>query len=353
MAELQIRPRSLQLRSGLLTGGGLRVGLEGFWVRFGDGLGEVTLLPGFGTESLEQARGALNAAAAALSGSGPPASPDEVEQRIDAIAALASCPASRAGVELALLDAASRQAGVPLAGWLGSTERVVRVNALLTEDTPMALSASARARVREGFDTLKVKVGAASLEVDHQRLKAVREAVGPDVRLRIDGNGAWSEAEARQRLTDCAPFRLEYVEQPVAAADIDALRRLRSLARIAADETLGLPGAEEALLGGDRPAVDVLVFKLPSVGGLLRARRIAARAWQLGVEVTVTSALDGAVSRAGAAHLACTLPPEGPADGLATGHLLEHDPGSYSLSHGILQIPDDPGLGIDAAVLGW
>jgi L-Ala-D/L-Glu epimerase len=322
MAELQIRPRTLQLRSGLVTGAGLRVGVEGFWVRFGDGLGEVTLLPGFGTESLEQARGALNAAAAALAGSGPPASPDEVESRIDAIAALASCPASRAGVELALLDAGSRQAGAPLAGWLGSTERVVRVNALLTEDAPMALSASATARVREGFETLKVKVGAASLEVDHQRLKAVREAVGPDVRLRIDGNGAWSEAEARQRLTDCAPFRLEYVEQPVAAADIDGLRRLRSLARIAADEALGLSGAEEALLGGDRPAVDVLVFKLPSVGGLLRARRIAARAWQLGVEVTVTSALDGAVSRAGAAHLACTLPTEGPADGLATGHLL-------------------------------
>ena len=353
MADLQIRPRTLQLRSGVVTGAGLRVGVEGFWVRFGDGLGEVTLLPGFGTETLEQAHTALNAAVAALRGTAIPGSPEEVEQRVDAIALLASCPASRAGVELALLDAASRQAGVPLAGWLGTSERVVRVNALLTEDAPEALSVSARARVREGFDTLKVKVGAASMEEDHQRLRAVRDAVGPDVRLRIDGNGAWSEAEARQRLTDCAQFRLEYVEQPVAAGDIDALRRLRSLARIAADETLGLPDSADALLGGPRPAVDVLVFKLPSVGGLLRARRIAARAWQLGVEVTVTSALDGAVSRAGAAHLACTLPPEGPADGLATGHLLEQDPGCYSLSHGMLQIPDQPGLGIDPAVIGW
>jgi len=353
MAALQIRPRNLLLRAGVVTGTGLRVGVEGFWLRFGDGLGEVTLLPDFGSESLDDARRALEQAAEALQGSGPATSPEEIEQRINAIPALARAPASRAGVELALLDAASRHAGQPLAGWLGAAERVVRVNALLIEDTPQALAAAARSRVREGFETIKVKVGSASAEVDHQRLKAVREAIGPDVRLRIDGNGAWTEAEARQRLIDCAPFRLEYCEQPVAAGNIDALRRLRSLARIAADETLGVSGCEELLLGGDRPAVDVLVFKLCTVGGLLRARRIAARAWQLGVEVTVTSALDGAVSRAGAAHLACTLPTEGPADGLATGHLLEHDPGCYSLSQGMLQVPDAPGLGIDPAVMGW
>lgn len=353
MVELQIRPRTLALRQGFQTGAGLRVGVDGFWLRFGDGLGEVTLLPGLGTETADEARKALAGAAETLRGTGPASSPEEIEQRLDAIAALAGAPASRAGVELALLDAASRHAGVPLAGWLGSAERVVRVNALLTEDAPAALAAGARARVGEGFETLKVKVGAASLEVDTQRLKAVRDAVGPDVRLRIDGNGAWTEAEARQRLTSLAAFRIEYCEQPVAAENFDALRRLRSVARIAADESLAVPGSEDALLGGERPAVDVLVFKLPTVGGVLRARRIATRAWQLGVEVTVTSALDGAVSRAGAAHLACTLPSEGPADGLATGHLLEDDPGCYSLSHGILQIPDEPGLAIDPAVMGW
>src|SRR5262249_46161482 len=262
MAALQIRPRNLLLRAGVVTGTGLRVGVEGFWLRFGDGLGEVTLLPDFGSESLDDARRALEQAAEALQGGGPATSPEEIEQRIDATPARARAPASRAGVELALLDAASRHAGQPLAGWLGAAERVVRVNALLIEDTPQALAAAARARVREGFETIKVKVGSASPEVDHQRLKAVREAIGPDLRLRIDGNGAWTEAEARQRLIDCAPFRLEYCEQPVAAENVDGLRRLRSLARVAADETLGLSGSEELLLGGDRPAVDVLVFKL-------------------------------------------------------------------------------------------
>ncbi|MGZ5957845.1 MAG: mandelate racemase/muconate lactonizing enzyme family protein, partial [Myxococcaceae bacterium] len=236
---------------------------------------------------------------------------------------------------------------------LGSEVRSVRVNALLTDDEVDALVSEARARAHDGVDTLKIKVGAQSAEQDTARLDAVRAAVGPNIRIRVDGNGAWSEAEARSRLQAFAPARLEYVEQPVPAADVDGLRKLRSLARIAADESLGIAGARDSLFGGRRPAVDVLVFKLPVVGGVLRARRFAALAWDMGVEVVVTSALDGAVSRAGAAHLACTLPLEGPAHGLATGHLLDSDAGGYAISHGLCHLPDAPGLGIDPGELGW
>lgn len=351
--ELLIRPRSLRFRSGLSTGAGMRAGVEGFWLRLGEGLGEVTLLPGFGTESAERAGSALGEAASALRGSGPPGSPDEIASRLQRIPILRETPATRAGLELALLDAGARHAGAPLATWLGAELRSVRVNALLTDDESDALASEARARAHESYDTLKIKVGAQSAEQDSARLAAVRSAVGPNVRIRVDGNGAWSEAEARARLQAFAAARLEYVEQPVAAKDFDTLRKLRSLARIAADESLGVRGARQGIFGGKRPAVDVLVFKLPVVGGVLRARRYATLAWEVGVEVVVTSALDGAVSRAGAAHLACTLPVEGPAHGLATGHLLESDAGGYAISHGLCHLPDAPGLGIDPEVVGW
>jgi L-alanine-DL-glutamate epimerase-like enolase superfamily enzyme len=282
-----------------------------------------------------------------------PASGDEVAALIQKMSFLRETPASRAGVELALLDAGARQAGVPLAAWLGAELRSVRVNALLIDDEIDALVSEARARAHESFDTLKIKVGALTTEQDAARLMAVRTAVGPNVNIRVDGNGAWSEAEARTRLQAFASTRLEYVEQPVPANDFEGLRKLRSLARIAADESIGVPGAREGLFGDKRPAVDVLVFKLPVVGGVLRARRYAALAWQVGVEVVVTSAMDGAVSRAGAAHLACTLPVEGPAHGLATGHLLETDEGGYAISHGLCHLPDLPGLGIAPEVVGW
>ncbi|HTS79891.1 MAG TPA: mandelate racemase/muconate lactonizing enzyme family protein [Myxococcaceae bacterium] len=351
--ELLIRPRTLRFRAPLHTGAGMRAGVEGFWLRLGDGLGEVTLLPGFGTEPIERAKTALGEATSALRGAAPPGSPDEVAARIRAISSLQEAPATRAGVELALLDAGARHAGVPLASWLGAEPRSVRVNALLTDDEVDALVSEARARAHETWDTLKIKVGVQPAAHDATRLTAVREAVGPNVRIRVDGNGAWSEPEARARLQAFAPARLEYVEQPVPASEFESLRKLRSLARIAADESLGIPGAREGLFGGRRPAVDVLVFKLPVVGGILRARRYAALAWQVGVEVVVTSALDGAVSRAGAAHLACTLPLEGPAHGLATGHLLESDMGGYAVSHGMLFLPAGPGLALDPEALGW
>jgi L-alanine-DL-glutamate epimerase-like enolase superfamily enzyme len=80
---------------------------------------------------------------------------------------------------------------------------------------------------------------------------------------------------------------------------------------------------------------------------------LAGQARDVGVEVAVTSAMDGAVSRAGATHLACVLPSDGPAHGLATGHLLVEDPGGYAVAHGLIHLPDDPGLGISAEVLGW
>lgn len=351
--ELLIRQRTLRFQSSIRTGAGMRVGVEGFWLRFGDGLGEVTLLPGFGTESAERAQEALGQAAAALRGVTTPGSGDEVAALIQKMSFLRETPASRAGVELALLDAGARQAGVPLAAWLGAELRSVRVNALLIDDEIDALVSEARARAHESFDTLKIKVGALTTEQDAARLMAVRTAVGPNVNIRVDGNGAWSEAEARTRLQAFASTRLEYVEQPVPANDFEGLRKLRSLARIAADESIGVPGAREGLFGDKRPAVDVLVFKLPVVGGVLRARRYAALAWQVGVEVVVTSAMDGAVSRAGAAHLACTLPVEGPAHGLATGHLLETDEGGYAISHGLCHLPDLPGLGIAPEVVGW
>jgi L-alanine-DL-glutamate epimerase-like enolase superfamily enzyme len=351
--ELQVRRRTLRMRQGMMTARGLFTGVDGFWLRFGDGLGEVTLVPGFGVETPETARAALAASASVLRDGARSTSPEEVGERLQQIPELIHAPASRAGLELAMLDDAARAKNLLLMRFLGSEPRPVRLNALLTDDEADALASEARARVKEGYGTLKIKVGGQSASQDAARLVAVRSAVGPNIRLRIDGNAGWSETEARSRLEAVASQRIEYCEQPVAAEAIDALRRLRSVARVAADESVGLLGSADMLLGGARPAVDVLVFKLPVVGGILRARRLAGQARDVGVEVAVTSAFDGAVSRAGAAHLACVLPADGPAHGLATGHLLVDDPGGYAIAHGQVHFPDSPGLGIPPEVLGW
>ncbi|HET9158377.1 MAG TPA: hypothetical protein VFN91_17010, partial [Myxococcaceae bacterium] len=92
--ELLIRHRTLRFRSPIMSGAGMRVGVEGFNLRLGDGLGEVTLLPGFGTESEEKATKALTDAAAALRGTAAPTSAEEVADRIRKIPILQEAPAT-------------------------------------------------------------------------------------------------------------------------------------------------------------------------------------------------------------------------------------------------------------------
>jgi len=350
--RLEMRAFSLPLRVPLATAHGPKVAVEGLRLLVQDGqggfgLGEVTALPEFGTETQAQA-------VQALSDFRLGAPPQRLEEVPLPVASLAETPAARAGVEVALLDWLARKRGLALARLLGaSAVHAVPVNALLGAPTPAAAATEAAAAVASGFGTLKLKVGSASPELDVARLQAVRDAAGPGTRLRVDANGAWTEAEARLRLPPLAEVGLEYVEQPVAAKDVAGLRRLRRLLPVAADEALGLPGAAALLLEGEEgPAADFLILKLPVLGGVLRALRLAAQAHARGVGLVVTSALDGSVARAAAGHLALAL--GGPwAHGLATGALLLEDPGAHPVVAGALALRDIPGLGIPAEALGW
>ena len=247
--RLEARGFRLPLRAPLGTAHGRRVAVEGLRLllrdaRGGFGLGEVTPLPDFGTETLEEA---VQAVGSLLIGPVP----DAVEGVDGAFSALPHAPATRAGVEMAFLDLLARRRGVALARLLGAAAvRPVEVNALMGGEAALEVAREAKQAVAAGFRTLKLKVGSGPEALDTARLQAVREAVGEAVRLRVDANGAWTEAEARIRLGPLLALRLEYAEQPVSPGDISALRRLRALLPIAADESLGTEGAEAALLDG-------------------------------------------------------------------------------------------------------
>jgi L-Ala-D/L-Glu epimerase len=350
--RLQMRPFRLPLRAPLLTARGRQGAVEGLRLLLTDGeggygLGEVTPLASFGTETLAEAVEALEALRL-----GP--APEAVGDVAAAFALPEGARASRAGVEMALLDWLARRRGVAVARWLGAPAvQAVEVNALLGADDPDELALEAQRRTASGFRTLKVKVGRGSPAADAVRLAAVREAVGPAVQLRVDANGAWTEAEARVRLAALLPVRLEYVEQPVPPEDVAGLRRLRTLLSVAADEALGLVGGPSAVLdGAEGPAADILVLKLPVLAGMLSALQLGLRAQARGLGTVVSSAMDGAVGRAAGAHLALAL--GGPwAHGLATGELLLEDPGALELSSGALQLRDVEGLGIPPEALGW
>jgi O-succinylbenzoate synthase len=170
--------------------------------------------------------------------------------------------------------------------------------------------------------TAKVKVAEPG-ETEHDdaaRVEAVRHALGPEGRLRIDVNAAWSVEEAVRRIELLRRFDLEYVEQPVRT--IDELVELRSRidVPIAADEAVRQ--ASDPMEVVDRGGADLLVLKVQPRGGIQRVLELAERS---GMPVVVSSALETSVGLAAGVAAAAALPELPYACGLATGALLEGD----------------------------
>ena len=245
-------------------------------------------------------------------------------------------PAARFAAELAQLDLDAQRRGVPLAKLLDARAAAeVPVSALLNADSMAELAREAKRACADGFRTLKLKVGTPN---DFARAAVVRDAAGPDVKLRIDANCAWERSEALWRLQELAPLGIEFCEQPTA----DLVDLEESPVPIAADE-LCASDPDAAL---ERAAV--LVLKPMALGGVRAALDLARRAVQRGRQVVVTTSLEGAIGRAAAAHLAAAVLALGPqpAAGLATGRLLVDDLCDDALApqEGVARIPDKPGL---------
>lgn len=181
--------------------------------------------------------------------------------------------------------------------------------------------------LRSGCTTAKVKVAepGQGLADDLDRVAAVRAALGPNGRVRVDANGAWSVEEAADALRRLNAYALEYAEQPCrTVSELATLRR--HLARagdevlIAADESIRR--SDDPYLVRDRAAADVAVLKVQPLGGVVRCLEIAA---DINLPVVVSSALETSVGLAAGVALAAALPELPFACGLNTGALLTAD----------------------------
>ena len=183
---------------------------------------------------------------------------------------------------------------------------------------------TAVALVREsGASTAKVKIGDhdESEQEDLERVRAVREALGPEGRLRVDVNASWDVGTAIRRLERLAVFDLEYVEQPVATlAEMKSLRASIPIP-LAADELVRQ--SPHPLQVIDEGAADVLILKVQPMGGVNRVLDLANRST---IPVVISSALETSVGMYGGL-LAASLLDELPyACGLGTVALIEGDP---------------------------
>jgi O-succinylbenzoate synthase len=182
-----------------------------------------------------------------------------------------------------------------------------------------------------GCRTAKVKVAdpGQSLEDDVARVRAVREVLGPEGRIRVDANALWNVDEAEHAIHALAEFDLEYVEQPCASVDelADIRRRTKYMGvPIAADESVRK--ASDPLAVARAGAADVLIVKAQPLGGVTAAMRIVAEA---GLPVVVSSALDTSVGLAMGAHLAAAILDLEYDCGLGTAALLAGDVTAHPL----------------------
>ncbi len=302
------------------------------------GWGEAAPLAPFDGVTDEQCAGALERQLAALasapkSATGP--------QLLEAARSADALPQALAAIDTALWDLAGQREGLPLAALLTAQPLAhVAVNAVIGADAPDLAAEQARVAVAAGFTALKVKVGG---DGDVERLEAVRVAIGPNVAIRIDANGAWGVDEAVAALAALEPFGISFVEEPVSGLDQVKQLQAETTTPIAIDETAAQSGA---LVSG---AADLVCLKLGRAGGVSALLAQAALVRSSGADVYIASMLDGPVGIAAALHAAAALRIELPC-GLATLERFEgFDGGLLAPSGGSIAVPLGSGLGVGPA----
>jgi o-succinylbenzoate synthase len=278
---------------------------------------------------------------------------DALDERLLRSSATDLSPPARCAALTALLDLRGKHAAAN--GGTGPASTPVRCNATLTAGDPATVVSAAEHWAADGFSAFKLKLGMGD---EAAQVRAVREALGPRARIRIDANAVWDVETAKRTLGELEPYEVELAEQPVATLE-ESMEVARSTAiPLAGDESIA--SRDDAERAAAMEACQMTGIKLSKVGGPEAAIEIAEV-----LPAYVSSALDGPVGIAAAAQVAATLagaasasdsdPAPGPderldlAHGLATQRLFASTIASTEceLRGDMLHPPPGPGLGVE------
>ncbi|QDU27714.1 L-Ala-D/L-Glu epimerase [Anatilimnocola aggregata] len=271
------------------------------------GLGEATVTPRWSGETARGAQTLIEHVFTPVLLGCDPCDIEAIDARLDAVAV--DNWFAKAAIEMACWDLAGKAANKPVYELLGGACRplTIRNRFSLGAYTTEVIQPRAVALVAAGFDTLKVKVGTDPV-ADVVRVRAVREVIGPNIKLTIDANGGWNEAQALDCLAKLADCNLTLVEQPLPRGNYSGLKRLRERTgqKILADEScFDEVEARELIEQGCCDAISLYPGKQ---GGIRRSIRIANLAAEHQIPCSIGSNLEWDVGAAAMLHFIVATP---------------------------------------------
>ncbi len=266
---------------------------------------------------------------------------------IDANLARITC--AKEGIDLALYDLLGKILNVPVYTLLGGKFRdMIPIASEIGIDTPANMVKNAGEVLDMGIKVIKIK-GSSNHVLDLERIKAVRQAVGNDIELRLDPNAAWdvnSTIKTMRLLEDC---NLGLLEQPVPAWDLKGMAHIRNNIGIPlmADESIWTP--QDAIRIAEYGAADILNIKIAKSCGLHLGKKIENVAESLGLPCIAGTEIEPGFSMIAKLHLAATmkihpLASEFTELSLLKKNILKHN---IEIIDGCVKVPDKPGLGVE------
>lgn len=259
-------------------------------------------------------------------------------------------PWAKCALDVALHDALGKQLGQPISRLLGGAHRkVVPLVGNVGMAPPQEAAEKAVALVEEGYTTIKVKVGGPDLKEEIARVRAVREAVGPDIALRVDANAAYSTTDALRLVDGIGPLGLQLLEQPVSERNLLGLERVRQVTStpIMVDE--GMFSPEDAFQIFSNRLADMVKIKIVKSGGFRGAMKIIAIAEAAGASVVVGHGICTSIQALAEVHLAASSPIVLEAGEMVGPSRLVEDlvERPMAVHRGSVEVPAGPGLGVE------
>ncbi len=261
--------------------------------------------------------------------------------------------ASMSGIDIALWDIKARSVGMPLYRLLGGCYEKIRAYAsagFYAEGKGLKeLAGEMESYVKEGFTAVKMKIGRVSQAEDVARIKAVREAIGPNIDLLVDGNNVYTSYEAIKMARKMEAYDVFWFEEPVPAEDIEGSARVAhaiDMPLAAGENEFTRYGFRDLIIN---QALDIAQPDTTWCGGITEARKIAAMAsaWNI---ACVPHSFSSAIALMSNLHFSASIP-----NSMFQEFDRNYNPLREELltepvrinKDGYIDLPDKPGLGVE------